>query len=297
VIGIALLFAFAAQTARADDPPGAKFYATYCAACHGASGKGGFAPAIGSEKYLSAKNDAAITQATRDGVTAKGMPAWSKSKGGALTDDQIADIVTYLRSLAPAASAPAQNATAEPATNSVLAQTKLTVAQSTNAEGDTILGATLKDNDGTPVSGAVIAFSRAATFGTVDLGTAKTDANGIAALVLHEVPDSAREVMAAFKGDKNLGASAIKIVLEPPTVATSGGNFKVSGTRLSVDEPLLPPEGNLITPNPPLVPTVILALVVGCVWTTYGYVMYQVYRIWRRRRGETRENILRSGGR
>jgi mono/diheme cytochrome c family protein len=61
LVGFAFLFARAAQPARADDPPGAKLFATYCAGCHGAAGKGGFAPAIGDEKFLSAHEDAAIT--------------------------------------------------------------------------------------------------------------------------------------------------------------------------------------------------------------------------------------------
>lgn len=291
-LGLVLLFAFVVQSTRADDPPGAKLYTTYCAACHGAAGKGGVASAVGSEKYLSARDDAAITQATRDGVPGKGMPAWSKSKGGTLTDDQIADIVAYLRSLGPA-SAPVPSTGTPPTGIPVFAQTKLTVTQSTNADGDAILSATLKKYDGTPVSDARITFSRATTFGVIDLGTVKTDANGVAALVLPQVPSSANEVAAVFKGDKDWDASTAKIALEPPGVATSFADVNTSDVRLSVDEPLLPPEGSLITPNPPLLPTTIFALIVGGVWATYGYVMYQVYGIWKRGRTVARSNVLR----
>ncbi len=291
---LVLLFAFAAQPARADDPPGAKLFTTYCAACHGAGGKGGFAPAIGTEAYLTAHDNAAITQATRDGVIGKGMPAWSKSKGGTLTDDQIADIVAYLRSLAPATTAPVPvpSAVAPPTPNVVYVQTKLAVTQSTNAEGDTVLVATLKEYNGYPVGSAVIAFSRATTFGIVDLGTAKTDSLGNAALVLREQPESAREVAATFKGDKNLEASAAEIVLEQPTLAISSGNINTNGVRLSVDEPLLAPEGSLITPNPPLLPTMLFVLVVGCVWATYGFVISQVIGIWKSGRIQKRDNVL-----
>lgn len=300
-----LLFAFAAQTTRADDPPGAKLYATYCAACHGAGGKGGFAPALGSEKYLNEKDDAAITQATREGIVAKGMPAWGQSKGGALTDDQIGDIVAYLRSLYPTlalasgttTAAPAPTAVAQPGTTGVVVQTKLAVTQSIGAEGETVVNATLKTYDGTPVGGAAIAFSRATTFGVVDLGTAKTNANGIAALTLAQVPAEAREVTAAFKGDKNLDASAARIALQPRRVASASGDFNVDNVRLSLDEPLLAPEGSLITPNPPLVPTTIFALVVGCVWAMYGYVISQVVGIWKSGRNAPRENTLRMSSR
>src|SRR5512142_2108208 len=64
LIGVVSLFFLNVMTARADDPPGAKLYATYCGACHGAAGKGGFAPAIGRTDYLTVKDDATLIQIT-----------------------------------------------------------------------------------------------------------------------------------------------------------------------------------------------------------------------------------------
>ncbi|MBI4672000.1 MAG: c-type cytochrome [Chloroflexi bacterium] len=338
LIGLVVLVTFMAQPVRADDPPGAKLYATYCAACHGAVGQGGFATAIGSAEYLNTHDDDAIIQAIGEGISAQGMPAWSKAKGGSLSDDQIADIVAYLRSLAgseggtsaptatpspttslPTAIAASQStangaatsgatlpaaqptATPSPTATRVWVQTQLTVAQSTSAEGDTVLTATLKDDAGHPVQGVAIAFSRAALFGVVDLGTVKTDASGMAALVLPVAPSNgaplvAAQVIVAFKGEKGWNASEAKIVLEPREVAASSADYNARRVYLSLDEPLLPPEGSLITPNPPLLPTVILALVVGGVWATYGYVMYQVFGIWKRGRTAPRKSVLRISG-
>lgn len=287
-----IILALAAQTAGADNPPGAKLFATYCAACHGDAGNGSIAPAVGKDKYLSAHDDAAIAKAIADGMPSTGMPAWSKSKGGALTDEQVKDIVAYLRSLATT-NVSVPSTLSQPVASTAPAQTKLTVDQTTNADGEVVLNAFLKEYNGTPVSGATIAFSRATSFGIVDLGTAKTGVNGTAMLVLPQVPESAREVTLAFQGDKNLDASATRVVLEPRTiVTTSSGDFNSSAVQLSLDEPLLPPEGSLITPNPPLLPTTLLVLVVGCIWATYGYVVYQLFGIWKDSH-KVRENVLR----
>jgi mono/diheme cytochrome c family protein len=301
LVDFVFLLALAAQPARADDPPGAKLFTTYCAGCHGAAGKGGFAPAIGDENFLSAHDDAGITAATTEGVTAKGMPAWSKAKGGTLTDSQIADIVVYLRSLAPGASTAAQTASAAPsapqvAANAVFVQTKIEISQSADGDGNTVVSALLKEYNGYPVAGATIAFSRPTAFGVLDLGTAKTGANGIASVTLIDTPESGL-IAAVFKGEKNWVASSTQAALEPLAVASSG-NLNLNRVKMSVgDEPLLAPEGSLITPNPPQVPVAIFALVVGCVWSMYGLVVYQLIGIRKSGSNPQRENILSSRAR
>ncbi len=280
--GVMALFLLNTVAVRADDPPGAKLYATYCGACHGAAGKGGFAPAIGSSEFLAGKDDAAIVQITAEGRLSNGMPAWSKSKGGTLTDDQINDIVAYLRSLAPSTStnAPAPTAATAPPALHVFIQTKMTLTQSTNAEGEPVLHVSLKEYTGYPVGGVSIAFSRPTMFGDVDLGTAKTDAAGNATFIVDGLPAEARQVVASFKGDKDWDATDGKIGVDLPLIASTP-NGDLRSVNLSVDEPLLAPEGSLITPNPPLLPTTLFVLVVGCVWAIYGYVVYQIYGILR----------------
>ncbi len=285
-LGIIALAVIAVQPAGADDVPGAGLFDTYCAGCHGAAGSGGAAAAIGSQQYLSSHTDEELAQITGDGIAAEGMPAWNKAKGGALTDDQIAAIVAYLRSLSSTSSAPATEAapapTATPAPAPVAAKystTKVTVSQSFNDDGKRVLTAQLRRSDDTAVAGAPIVFERSTTFGTLDLGIVKTDETGAASLVILEVPDSARVVDILFKGDPNLGSSAARIVLQP-TLASVLGNGNRGGVQMSVGgEPLLTPEGSLITPNPPLVPALLFLGVVLGVWLMYGYVVYQVIAI------------------
>ncbi|MBI4786829.1 MAG: cytochrome c [Chloroflexi bacterium] len=291
LISLISLFSLSTQAARADEPPGAKLYSTFCAACHGVGGIGGFARAIGDQKYLSAKDDIAITQSTAEGIPPKGMPAWSKSKGGTLSDDQIGDIVAYLRALdSTAKTAPASSPTVS--APQVYIQTKLAVKQSANAPGDAVLHVTLQEYDGNPVGGATIAFTRPTLFGAVDLGTVKTDLAGNAAFDLNELP-GATQVIVRYKGEKNLDPSDAKITVARSLLASASPDSDLHNLRLSLDEPLLPPEGSLITPNPPLLPTTLFALVVLGVWTMYAYVFAQIVGIWRQGASAPRTSILR----
>ncbi|MBI5302133.1 MAG: c-type cytochrome [Chloroflexi bacterium] len=91
-----------------DSTRGAQVFATNCAACHGDRGEGRIGatlqkdfPVLDPEKFL----DTTISR----GVAGSKMPAWSKSAGGPLSDQEIADAAAFIRSLKPAA-APTQAA-------------------------------------------------------------------------------------------------------------------------------------------------------------------------------------------
>lgn len=295
VVACVLLFAFAAQVTLAQEPPGAKLYKTFCAACHGNGGKGGFARDIGDQAYLDSHFDSTITQITRNGVAGKGMPAWSKANGGTLTDEQIDNIVAYLRSLSGSA-APVAIPTPVPIPLSAAdyVQTRMTIEQSASPNGALVVNATLKDLNGQPVVGASIAFLHSGTFGKIDLGSAKTDGAGKASLALMNIPETARQIDASFKGDQSFGSSEGRIVVHPQRIASSRtGEIDLNQVRVAIgDTPLLAPEGSLITPNSPLVPTLLFGLVVLGVWSVYGFVIYQVVGIWKGGRIQKRENVL-----
>jgi hypothetical protein len=112
------------------------------------------------------------------------------------------------------------------------------------------------------------------------LGTAKTDAAGHVSFVVDDLPRQAREMIASFKGDKGWVSSEVKIVVGLPMEA-SAQDVDLRQVRLDIEEPLLSPDGSLITPNPPLLPVTLFLLVVGGVWSIYGYVLYQIYWILR----------------
>lgn len=95
--------------AQAGDPEqGKKLYGQYCATCHGQGGKGdGPAAAALNPKpqdhtdkaYMSKLSDDELLKVIKEGGTSIGkspiMPPW----GTALKDDQIKDVIAYVRTL------------------------------------------------------------------------------------------------------------------------------------------------------------------------------------------------------
>jgi mono/diheme cytochrome c family protein len=80
---------------------GQQLFDTSCSSCHGKDGVGGSAPVLNSKEFLKATSDGQIQQLVAGGVSGTDMPAWSLQFGGSLTDEQIVQLTTYLRSLQP----------------------------------------------------------------------------------------------------------------------------------------------------------------------------------------------------
>lgn len=92
--------AAAAQQASYRDI-GTQLFATNCSSCHGKGAVGGSAPVLDSKEFLKGTTDAQINNLIASGVPGTEMPAWSLAFAGTLTDEQIRQITTYLRSLEP----------------------------------------------------------------------------------------------------------------------------------------------------------------------------------------------------
>ncbi len=95
----------AAPPALAD---GASTFASYCATCHGAGGKGDGAAAaaldpkpanLTAAEFWTTRTVAGVTKVIKEGGAASGksavMPAW----GASLSDAQIAEVVAYIQGL------------------------------------------------------------------------------------------------------------------------------------------------------------------------------------------------------
>ena len=82
---------------------GAQLFDTNCAGCHGKNAVGGTAPVLNSQEFLKNTTDTQITNLIAGGVPGTEMPAWSLAFSGTLTDEQIHQITTYVRSLEPSA--------------------------------------------------------------------------------------------------------------------------------------------------------------------------------------------------
>jgi mono/diheme cytochrome c family protein len=106
-VATAFIVAFVAHrpAIAASNPAGEKVYTANCSACHGANGTGtpGVFPPLASnpmvigapDKVIAAVKNGLTGATTVNGKTYNGaMPAWK----GKLSDVQIADVITYIRS-------------------------------------------------------------------------------------------------------------------------------------------------------------------------------------------------------
>lgn len=77
---------------------GGQLWGLNCASCHGLNGEGVDAPALNSQQFLTSVADEQIHGIIAGGIPGTEMPAWWNEFGGALTDQQIAAVVAFLRS-------------------------------------------------------------------------------------------------------------------------------------------------------------------------------------------------------
>jgi len=80
---------------------GEGLFANNCAACHGRAASGDSGPTLNSKQFLTSTSDEQMRLLIAGGVSGTSMPAWSLDFGGPLTDEQIRQLVAYLRSLEP----------------------------------------------------------------------------------------------------------------------------------------------------------------------------------------------------
>jgi mono/diheme cytochrome c family protein len=98
-----------ASSSAQDPGEGKKLYATYCASCHGETGKGdgiaaGSLPVKPADHtsgaVMNQLNDKFLLDIISKGGGAVGKSTFMPSWGGALNDKQIREMVAYIRSLA-----------------------------------------------------------------------------------------------------------------------------------------------------------------------------------------------------
>ena len=109
MIPLLFLSAMNVQAAASDLKQGKAVYEQFCASCHGDTGKGD-GPAAGAltpkpkalsdKAYLSTKNDDQLFRVVKEGGVAVGLSPMMPPWGTSLTEDQIRNVIAYIRSLA-----------------------------------------------------------------------------------------------------------------------------------------------------------------------------------------------------
>lgn len=140
--------------------------------------------------------------------------------------------------------------------------TSLALVLSPADEQSAIAQVTLVDARGDPISGVPVTFTlHTSVGGELELGSPITTEDGTAVLNISTTPGQALQVSAAFEGGSGYGFSEYSAEITMP------------------GEPVTNPIGPLSSPTPPPVLALILLIVLGGIWITYGSVVYQVFRI------------------
>jgi mono/diheme cytochrome c family protein len=85
-----------------DTTRGAVVFAQNCVVCHGDKGQGRIGATL-QKDWPGINVGALIENTIARGVAGTKMPAWAKSNGGPLTDQEIADAAAYIQTLKPGA--------------------------------------------------------------------------------------------------------------------------------------------------------------------------------------------------
>ena len=89
-----------AEQQKSYTKSGTALFAQNCASCHGEGANGGgTAPTRHAKQFLEATSEGQLNLLITGGVSGTSMSAWYLEFGGPLTEQQIAQITAYLRSL------------------------------------------------------------------------------------------------------------------------------------------------------------------------------------------------------
>jgi mono/diheme cytochrome c family protein len=91
-----------ARNQNAAVSAGQTLFAKNCATCHGSNGEGSDeAPSLNNKQFLGTTDDGTIFSLVSSGVPNTQMPAWNQAHGGPLTDEDVRQLVAFVRSWQP----------------------------------------------------------------------------------------------------------------------------------------------------------------------------------------------------
>lgn len=87
----------------AAETAGRVLYTENCVDCHGENGEGKVGPVLNSRELLKMTSDHTWFNLIRTGVPGTVMPAWGQTFGGPFTDEQVNQLVAFIRAWEPTA--------------------------------------------------------------------------------------------------------------------------------------------------------------------------------------------------
>lgn len=142
------------------------------------------------------------------------------------------------------------------------ASTSLGLELSSSNDGSALAQVMLVDYRGSPISGVPVTFTlHTSVGGELVLGSSFTAEDGSAELAIPATAGQTLRVSASFEGGNGLAASQYQAEIKMP------------------GEAVVNPVGVLSSPTPPPALAIILLVVLGGIWITYGGVVFQVFRI------------------
>ena len=90
-----------ARQMQAATAAGGVLFSEYCVMCHGQQGEGVDGPALNDSTFLASTADQTIFSLIASGVPGTEMPAWSQEHGGPFTDEQVRQLVAFVRAWEP----------------------------------------------------------------------------------------------------------------------------------------------------------------------------------------------------
>ncbi len=146
---------------------------------------------------------------------------------------------------------------------------RLTLQAGRGPEGAVRLTAAVLDAQGAPVVGVPVAFKARATFGWLALGEVSTDRDGRAQINLPAASRSSE--VSAEAGDEGQVRATLRLDGGKPVQP------RVRPGRDVLSE--MSPQPGFISPYPVPMQVTILTVILGGIWTTYGYVGWLLSRI------------------
>ncbi|MBI2830360.1 MAG: c-type cytochrome [Chloroflexi bacterium] len=270
-------------TDTAAQQAGKKIYQQSCVGCHGQTG-GNIAAAnfstADTSKKLEEKPDFFFWMLS-EGRLDKGMPPFKSS----LSEQQRWQTLTYLWTFGQATTAPPATSGAE-----VKGALQLSAPEQGTAGEEITLTATLKDEQGKPVSDVAVKFLQKADFfvkGDMEIGSATTNGQGVATLKYS--PRSSGEVTFVARAGAAEGTALVKLAeaAAPFYHPEIGVKFPTLGKEIFIGpqsahqlgEGGFAPNTAFRLPGGTLSWLLPVILTIMLIWSTYFRVMFQVFRI------------------